>query len=164
MQQSMNSTRLSARLIHLRARAFHLWFRFVRPVTLGVQGMVLDGNGQVFLVRHSYVPGWHFPGGGVEAGENALEALARELREEGNLVVDTRPPLHGVFFNNAYSRRDHILLFVVREFHQTAPRLPDREIAECGFFPLDHLPDGLSRAARARLAEVLDGAAVAANW
>ena len=160
----MNTSGISARLNHLRARAFHLWFRFVRPVTMGVQGMVLDGRGQVFLVRHSYVPGWHFPGGGVEAGETAVDALARELQEEGNLVVGARPPLHGVFFNSQYSRRDHVLLFVVRDFHQTAPRLPDREIVESGFFPLNRLPDGLSRAARARLAEVLDGAEVAANW
>ena len=151
-------------LSRLRARVWHIWFRFARPVTLGVQGMVLDGQGRVFLVRHSYVPGWHFPGGGVEAGETVAEALARELREEGNLELDAPPHLHGVFFNGLYSRRDHVLLFVVRRFHQTGQRLPDREIAECGFFPRNQLPQGTTRAAQARMAEVLDGVAVAQKW
>ena len=57
-------------------RAFHLYWRIARGMTLGVRGVVLDGDNKVFLVRHSYVAGWHLPGGGVEVGETFLEALA----------------------------------------------------------------------------------------
>jgi 8-oxo-dGTP pyrophosphatase MutT (NUDIX family) len=41
-----------------------------RRMTLGVRVVLLDGN-RVFLIRHTYLPGWQFPGGGVEPGETA---------------------------------------------------------------------------------------------
>ena len=82
-------------------RALHAYWRFSRGLTLGVRGVVLDEADRVFLIRHTYVPGWHLPGGGVETGETALEALARELAEEGASSLGSAPSLHGVFFNGA---------------------------------------------------------------
>ncbi len=145
-------------------RVFHWWFVLSRPMTLGVRAIVLDGEGRVLLVRHTYVPGWHFPGGGVERGETMLASLARELAEEANIVMEEPPRLHGLFFNRAVSPRDHVAVYVVRRFRQTAPHVADREIAEARFFASDALPEGAGRATRARLAEVLDGAAIAPLW
>ena len=98
--------------------ASHLWFRFARPLTMGVRAVVLDEADRVFLVRHSYLPGWHLPGGGVEVGETALEALARELREEGHIELTGAPVLHGVYLNTFVTKRDHVLIYVVRDFQQ----------------------------------------------
>ena len=145
-------------------RAFHWWFVLSRPMTLGVRAIVLDAENRVLLVRHTYVPGWHFPGGGVERGETLLASLARELAEEANIVMEEPPRLHGLFFNRAVSPRDHVAVYVVRRFRQTGPHIPDREIAEARFFARNALPDGAGRATRARLAEVLDGAAIAPIW
>nr|WP_229426695.1 NUDIX domain-containing protein [Microvirga alba] len=142
----------------------HTYWRFSRGLTLGVRGIVLDSENRVFLIRHTYIPGWHLPGGGVETGETALEALTRELREEGAIVIDEAPSLSGVFFNNKASRRDHVLVYVVREFSVLGVKKPDREIAEAGFFPLDQLPEGTTRATRCRLAEIFDEAPPAMTW
>ena len=96
--------------------------------------VIFDGEGRVFLVKHSYVAGWHLPGGGVETGETLLAALERELREEGNIELTEPPVLHAVHFNRRVSRRDHVALYIVRSFRQIAPPQPNSEIVAHGFF------------------------------
>jgi ADP-ribose pyrophosphatase YjhB (NUDIX family) len=145
-------------------RALHLYWRFARGLTLGVRAAVIDPDNHVFLIRHTYVPGWHLPGGGVEAGETALDALGRELQEEACIALTAAPRLHGVFFNGTVSRRDHVLVYVVRDFRVVATKQPDREIAEAGFFPIDRLPGGTTRATRRRLDEIIASRAPATAW
>ena len=142
----------------------HFYWRFARGATLGTRAMVIDGAGRVFLIKHSYMPGWHLPGGGVETGETLAAAMARELFEEGNIKLAGAPKLHGMFFNDRVSRRDHVAMYIVREFTQDSPPVPDREIIAHGFFALDALPADTSRATRARIAEVFDGVAVSEVW
>jgi 8-oxo-dGTP pyrophosphatase MutT (NUDIX family) len=145
-------------------RIFHLYWRFARGMTLGVRGVVLDANSRVFLVKHSYISGWHLPGGGVEVGETFLDALARELIEEGRIEIAGEAALHGVFFNSHVSRRDHVAVFVVRKFRQDRLPEPNHEIVACGFFAADGLPEGTTKGTRLRIAEVLDGKAPIATW
>jgi len=142
----------------------HFYWRFSRGTTLGARAMVIDGQGRIFLVKHSYVDGWHLPGGGVETGETLLTALARELAEEGNILIAGEPKLHGMFFNARVSRRDHVALYIVRDFRQDGPPVANAEIIEHGFFALDALPEGTSRATRARVAEVFEGVVVSELW
>ncbi|KQZ14361.1 DNA mismatch repair protein MutT [Mesorhizobium sp. Root554] len=149
----------------LRAKLFHLFFVIKRPMTLGVRGLVHDREANaVFLIRHTYVPGWQLPGGGVETGETLGEALERELAEEGNIVFTAPPLLKSVHFNRGTSRRDHVGFYLIEAFRQSGPKLADHEIAEAGFFPLDALPDGLTPGTRRRLAEVFDGAVPSPYW
>jgi len=156
--------RLRRALEPLITRLLHVYWRFARGATLGARAMVIDGQGRVFLVEHSYVAGWHLPGGGVETGESLLAALTRELAEEGNILLTAPPRLHGVFFNNRTSRRDHVALYIVRDFRQDGAPVPNREIIAHGFFAPDALPSGVTRATRARIAEVFGGAAVSEVW
>jgi ADP-ribose pyrophosphatase YjhB (NUDIX family) len=133
----------------------HRIFIFSRGMTLGVRAACYDEKGRIFLVRHTYVPGWYMPGGGMERGETALGALAKELREEGNLEILGEPELFHVYNNRKASKRDHVLFYRVK-VRQTAPRPPDMEIAESGFFTLDDLPKDATQATLRRLKE-LDG-------
>jgi ADP-ribose pyrophosphatase YjhB (NUDIX family) len=149
----------------LRARLFHGYFLLSRPMTFGVRAIVHDNNEhKVFLIRHTYVPGWQLPGGGVEKGETAFEALARELSEEGNIELAGPPVLRSLHFNRRASPRDHVALFLVEDFRQRREKTADREIAEAGFFALDNLPQATTADTRRRLAETFDGAPVSAYW
>ena len=145
-------------------RLMHLYWRFARGMTFGVRGVVLDGANRVFLVRHSYVSGWHLPGGGVEVGETAVQSLARELREEGNIALDGPPSLHGLFFNRRVSQRDHVAVYVVRQFRQVGTPEPNHEIVATGFFAVDALPQDTTRGTRARIREVVEGVVPSADW
>jgi 8-oxo-dGTP pyrophosphatase MutT (NUDIX family) len=160
----MSEVKLSL-LARLRGKLFHLYFRLKRPMTLGVRALVHDETaGTVFLIRHTYVPGWQLPGGGVETGETLLEALAKELHEEGNIELTGAPRLFAMYFNRRMSNRDHVALYVCRDFRQQSPKRPDHEIAESGFFSLNQLPEGTTRATRERLAEVFGGVVVSEIW
>jgi ADP-ribose pyrophosphatase YjhB (NUDIX family) len=145
-------------------RVLHFYWRFTRAMTLGVRALVVDDKGRIFLVKHSYVAGWHLPGGGVEFGETLVEAVTRELQEEGNIQVTELPRLHGMFLNDRDSRRDHVALFVVRAFRQDAAPVPDHEIVAHGFFSVDELPNDTTAGTRARIIEVLGGAPVSERW
>ena len=151
-------------LSRLATRVVHVYFAVARGMTMGVRAACFDETGRIFLVRHSYVPGWHLPGGGIERGETAPEALAKEMREEGNLALGAPPILLHVYFNRQTSKRDHVLLYRCNGVTQTAPRLKDREIVEAGFFALDDLPIGVTAATGRRLAEIAGQAPFADYW
>jgi 8-oxo-dGTP pyrophosphatase MutT (NUDIX family) len=143
---------------------FHLYWRFARGMTLGVRGVVLDGEGKVFLVKHSYVAGWHLPGGGVEVGETFVEALRRELMEEGRIELTGEPELRGIFLNSHVSRRDHVAVYLVRHYSQDRLPEPNREIVACGFFAASALPPETTQGTRLRIAEALEDKAPMTTW
>lgn len=151
---------LRARMV---TRIIHAWFAMTRAMTLGVRAACFDAEGRVFLVRHSYVPGWHMPGGGVERGETLGAALVKELSEEGNLEITGAAALVAVYFNNRTSRRDHVAFYRC-EVRQLKPKAADREILEAGFFALNALPDGVTAATRRRLAELSGEMPISDLW
>lgn len=153
MADDVTPPEMSALRYRLLTRVAHTAYIFIKGMTIGVRAACFDDQGRIFLVRHSYIPGWHMPGGGVERGETVGQALAKELREEGNLELTAPAELKHVFFNRRTSKRDHVVFFRC-QVQQTAPRLKDREIVESGFYALDQLPAGTTSATHRRLKEL----------
>ncbi len=133
-------------------------------LTLGVRLVALDDDGRVFLVRHSYLPGLHLPGGAVDPGETCRAAAVREAAEEGGLVLDGPPALFHVYMNPIGGRHDHVVLYVARGVRQERVPRATLEIVASGFHAVDPPPADATPATRARLAEVLAGGVPADRW
>jgi len=81
----------------LFSRTLHTYFLMRRGLTLGVRAIVRSNDGKFLLVRHTYTPGWHFPGVGVEKGQRVEQALRNELQQETNLQIIGKPVMHDFF-------------------------------------------------------------------
>ena len=133
-------------------------------VTLGVQGIVVDDASRVLLIRHGYRAGWHFPGGGVERGEEIEEALTREVLEETGVVILQPPRLVGIYSHFDDYPGDHVILYRIDHWRRDCIPAPNADIAEDGFFALDGLPETLSPGASRRLKEVFGKAEQSSAW
>jgi len=146
------------------ARPFiRLHARLRRGLTLGVRGVVVDAEGRVLLVEHTYAPGWHLPGGGVERGETAVQALGRELEEEAGVQPIAAPRLISIHSNHRSYPGDHVLLYLVAAW-TSCPATSRGEIHQVGWFAPDGLPVGATRGTRARLAEIFGGQCSNPDW
>ena len=139
------------------------WLSVTRPLTMGVRAVVRDEAGGVLLIRHSYVGGWHLPGGGVDRNETIHQAMARELREEVGLEVVGAAQLLGLYGRFRHGASDHVAVFVVEQWAGT-PAVDGLEIVEFGFFPADRLPGDVTPATRRRLGELWNGEPVTDLW
>jgi 8-oxo-dGTP pyrophosphatase MutT (NUDIX family) len=138
------------RLLFLGYRIYCFIFR---PVVLGVRVMLIQ-NGQVLLVRQTYLPGWFMPGGGVNRGETLEDAARREACEEVGAELGILE-LVGAYTSFGGFKSDHNVLFLCTDF--TLSGHSDREIAEVRYFPLDDLPENVWPGHRQRLEEYRAG-------
>jgi ADP-ribose pyrophosphatase YjhB (NUDIX family) len=149
----------------VRRWLFQRYFRATRCLTLGVRVLVRNEEGEILLVRHTYMPGWALPGGGVEKLETAEQTVRHELLDEVAIRLLERPRLFGIYANHAWFPNDHVLLYVVEAgTYERLPWHPSREIAEMGFFPPRRLPPETTAGTRRRIHEVTAGLPPAECW
>lgn len=153
--------RLPAPLFRLAHYAYLAKWKLLRPITVGVRLLVLNGD-DVLLIRHTYQPGWFMPGGGLKRNETIEQAARRELREETGIVAGNLQ-LAGLFTNMAQGKTDHVVLF---RLHTTAtPASDSPEVADCRWFPRAALPDDVGPASRRRIEELSTAIApVVGHW
>jgi 8-oxo-dGTP pyrophosphatase MutT (NUDIX family) len=122
------------------------------PVAFGASAVVEDAGHRVLLVRHSYMAGWHFPGGGVDAGEPPAAAVIRELREEVGLVTSAPPDLLGLFTRKVGWVTNVVALYRVCD--AVLDFKPNLEIREIMFANPNDPPPGTTPGVRRRLDEL----------
>lgn len=154
---------VSPNWLRLRAQAFLFAKGMLHRMTFGARGILVNGD-EVLMIRHTYVPGWHFPGGGVDPGENAEAAFRREMLEETGYQVLGEAQLLGLYHNVGATNRDHVALYVAREFEVVRTFAPNREIAEMAWINRYDLPEDVSRGTHQRLHELFDGVAQSPDW
>lgn len=136
-------------MLRLMYWLYRLYLFLVRPLTLGVRVMMIR-DGDVLLLRQSYMKGWFMPGGGVKRGESLEQAARREAREEVGADLKSLS-LFGAYSNFTEWKSDHNILFLSDRFDLIGSH--DHEVAELRFFPLNRLPAGLWPGHRRRLEE-----------
>jgi 8-oxo-dGTP diphosphatase len=109
---------------------------------LGAAAVVLDPDGRVLLVRHTYGRlNWEIPGGASEPGESVIRTALRELREEAG-VDAIAESLGGIYYDAGDDA--HHFVFRCRIVGDAEPAPASAEVSECRYWPPDALPRPIS--------------------
>lgn len=146
-----------------KASVFLFYTGVKRRMTLGARIALIDGE-NVLLLRHTYMPGWQFPGGGIEPGETASVSAGREAFEETGFRPTGPVTLFGLYHNVVVTNRDHVALYLCREFEKVQEFKPSFEVAEIGWFHYRQIPEDTSVGTRQRIAEIFEGAPQSLTW
>jgi mutator protein MutT len=137
------------RLISPDARAW-LVRKTQSSFTVSAAAVVLNEKGEVLLLNHVLRPysNWGFPGGFLDFGEQAEEAIRREVREETGIEV-TRLKLISIRTSGAHIE---VLFFA---FADGEPSVRSAEIIELQWFAVGDLPDEMPAVQRQQIAEIV---------
>jgi len=148
----------------VRKTLFHVVSLTSRAMTLGVRIFVQDADGRVLLVKHTYLEGWHLPGGGVERGETIFQAAEKELFEETGFKPTAPMKLFYFYKNPDHSKFDHVALLTADLTPNAVEFFPNSEISEIGFYSPESLPEDATQATRKRISEVISGVPTTKIW
>lgn len=137
--------------------------RLLGVTTFGVKALIVDSANRVLLVEHTYIEGWHLPGGGIGTKETPKAALMREVTEETGLVVTGEPILFGVYSHKIHGANDYPLVYVVKHFN-IQPKIPCHEIKQMAWFTHDNLPSTATESTQKRLKEYFEGLPPSDIW
>lgn len=119
--------------------------------TVSAAAVVSNGKGEVLLLNHVLRPysGWGFPGGFLDKGEQAEDAIRREVREETGIEL-TQLELYTVRTTGAHIE---ILFSAMADGD---PSVKSAEIIEVRWFEASELPEDLAAIQRRQILEITE--------
>lgn len=115
-------------------RIMRSWWRIRRPTTHGTV-VAIWCDGEVLLVRQSYVSYLSGPGGYRKRGESARDAAVRELREELQLSVRPEQLEQALDVTHDWEgKRDHVTLFHLELPHRPRIHIDQREVVAATWY------------------------------
>ncbi len=127
------------------------YWRTFKPRTFGSRGIILN-NGRVLLTKNINVSHWSLPGGKIDRGENPLQCLFRELKEELGLDVNRVDYKLGEYTSQQEGKRDIVYIYVITVDSNKFEK--QWELEDAQWFPLSTLPGQTSPATKRRLNEL----------
>lgn len=137
---------------------------WLNMATVGVKAMIINDKSEILLVKHTYMSGWHLPGGGVEPGETPKTAIIREIREETGIAVQGEPHLFAIYTHQIMGASDYPMLYIVKDFMSMAKAKLCSEIAKAQWFHVQNLPTDATESTQLRIKEYLEGLPPAERW
>ena len=123
-------------------RIFPLWVHTLAALTLrprfrmAVAALVFDEQGRILLFRHTYRKlDWGIPAGGLEYGEQPVDAIVREFFEETGMTIEVQRLLladSSRYFHHV--SLIYLCRIVSGEFSES------HEISQIQYFDVDNLP------------------------
>ena len=123
-----------------------------RPLLqVGASVIVEDKEGRILLQLRSDNQCWGYAGGSVELDEDVEEAAKRELFEETGLIAN-KLELFGVFSGKdthyVYPNGDEVsnvdIVYICKDYSGDL-LCQEGEVDELKFFPIDQIPDNISK-------------------
>lgn len=138
--------------------------RLLNFSTVGVKALVINAQNEVLLVQHTYIGGWHFPGGGLARHETPQAAMVRELREETGIQAKGKLHIFHIYSHQIFGADDYPILFVIKDFEILPHHKPSMEIKEVRWFPIHHLPPEITPETQLRLREYFENQPPSEYW
>ncbi|KUO42115.1 MAG: hypothetical protein APU95_03895 [Hadesarchaea archaeon YNP_N21] len=109
-------------------------------------GALITRDGKVLLIKRRYEPGegkWSIPGGLIELGERAEEAVKREVKEEIGLEVEVERLIDSadIIVREGERIKYHFVLLGFLCKPTSGNLKPNQEVMDVGWFSSDELMD-----------------------
>ena len=132
--------------------------------SVGVRILVINSKNEILLVEHTYVDGWHFPGGGVNRNESMHAAAKRELWEESGVIATKTLSIFNIYHHDIHGVTDYPILFVTSDFQNDPNAVLSPEIKQAKWFSLNALPSTITQSTQNRINEYFYQAPVSELW